>query len=172
MHPSSEEKSKIDPNGVVPQDNRDFSETIKPDTHPDSAISEVPEDVVSEKGSNPILQADFFRNLLLSVSVILVAGTTILQLDLVPSVLLGCAVIGFNYFWTIHFVRKLLLDRKLLALDLLFILTKFGISVIVLFGALKYFELSPRGLLIGLSNVAIATIIYSFLRVMNPQKFA
>ena len=76
------------------------------------------------------------------------------------------------YFWTMKFVRKLLLDRKLLALDLLFILTKFGISVIVLFGALKYFELSPRGLLIGLSNVAIATIIYSFLRVMNPQKFA
>ena len=140
-------------------------------TNPDSAISEVPENVVSEKGSNPILQADFFRNLLLSVSVILVAGTTILQLDLVPSVLLGCAVIGFNYFWTMQFVRKLLLDRKLLVLDLLFILTKFGISVIVLFGALKYLELSPRGLLIGLSNVAIATIIYSFLRVMNPQKF-
>ena len=86
MHPSSEDKSKIDPNGTIPQDNRDFSETVKPDTQPDSAISEVPEDVVSEKGSNPILQAVFFRNLLLSVSVILVAGTTILQLDLVPSV--------------------------------------------------------------------------------------
>ena len=172
MHPSSEDKSKIDPNGVVPQENKDYSETIKPDTHSDSVISEVPEEVVSEKGSNPILQADFFRNLLLSVSVILVAGTTILQLDLVPSVLLGSIVVGFNYFWTMKFVRKLLLDRKLLALDLLFILTKFGISVIVLFGALKYFELSPRGLLIGLSNVAIATIFYSFLRVMNPQKFA
>ena len=172
MHPSSEEKSKIDPNGLVPQDNRDFSETIKPDTHPDSAISEVLEEVVSEKGSNPILQADIFRNLLLSVSVILVAGTTILQLDLVPSVLLGSVIVGFNYLWTIQFVRKLLLDRKLVTLDILFILTKFGLSVIVLFGALKYFELSPSGLLIGLSNVAIATMIYSFLRVMNPQKFA
>ena len=172
MHPSSEEKSKIDPNGAVPQDNRDFSETIKPDTHPDSAISEVPEEVVSEKGSNPILQADFFRNLLLSVSVILVAGTTILQLDLVPSVLLGCVVIGFNYFWTMQFVRKFLLYRKLLALDLLFMLTKFGVSVIVLFGALKYLGLSPSGLLIGLSNLAIATMIYSFIRVMKPKKFA
>ena len=172
MHPSSEDKSTIDSNGAVPQDNRDFSETVKPNIHPDSARSEVPEEVVSEKGSNPILQANFFRNLLLCVSVILVLGTTILQLDLVPSVLLGCMVIGFNYFWTMQFVRKLLLYRKLLALDLLFVLTKFGISVIVLFGALKYFELSPRGLLIGLSNIAIATIIYSFLRVMNPQKFA
>ena len=172
MHPSSEKKSKIDQNGVVPQDNRDFSETKKQDTHTDSAITEVAEEVVSKKESHPILQADFFRNLLLSVSVILVTGTTILQLDLVPSVLLGCIVVGFNYFWTMQFVRKLLLDRKLLALDLLSILTKFGISVIVLFGALKYFELSPTGLLIGLSNVATATIIYSFLRVVNPRKFA
>jgi len=172
MNPSSEEKSNIDSNGVVPQDNEDFSETVIPDSHTDSATSEVSEDVVSEKGSNPILQAVFFRNLLLSVSVILVSGTTILQLDLVPSVLLGCIIVGFNYFWTMQFVRKLLLERKLLALDLLFILIKFGISVIVLLGALKYLELSPRGLLIGLSNVTIATIIYSFLRVMYPQKFA
>ena len=145
---------------------------MKPNTHPDSAIFEDPEDVVSEKRSNPIKQADFFRNLLLSVSVILVAGTAILQLDLVPSVLLGCVVIGFNYFWTMQFVRKFLLYRKLLALDLLFMLTKFGVSVIVLFGALKYLGLSPSGLLIGLSNLAIATMIYSFMRVMKPQKFA
>ena len=141
-------------------------------TNPDSAISEVRENVVSEKGSSPIKQADFFRNLLLSISIILVAGTAILQLDLVPSVLLGSVVIGFNYFLTMRFVRKLLLDQKLLTLDILFILTKFGISVIVLFGALKYLELSPRGLLIGLSNVAIATMIFTFIRVINPQKFA
>ena len=141
-------------------------------TNPDSAISEVPENVVSEKGSSPIKQADFFRNLLLSISIILVAGTAILQLDLVPSVLLGSVVIGFNYFLTMRFVRKFLLDQKLLTLDILFILTKFGISVIVLFGALKYLGLSPRGLLIGLSNVAIATMIFIFIRVINPQKFA
>ena len=82
MHPSSEDKSIIDPNGTIPKDNRVFSETIKQDTHPDAAISEVPEDVVSEKWSNAILQADFFRNLLLSVSVILVAGTQFYNLTL------------------------------------------------------------------------------------------
>ena len=172
MHPSSDEKPIIDSHGTVPPDNSYYSETIKPKIHPNSAMPEVTEEVLSEKGSNPILQADFFRNLLLCVSVILVVGTTILQLDLVPSVLLGCVVIGFNYFWTMQFARKLLLDQKLLALDLLLILTKFGISVIVLFGALKYLGFSPRGLLIGLSNVAIATMIYSFIRVINPRKFA
>ena len=107
----------------------------------------------------------------MGISIILVAGTAIFQLDLLPSVMVGCAVIGFNYYWTVKFVQKLLLERKLFVLDLLFILTKFTISVIVLFGALTYLKLPPMGLLIGLSNVALATIMYSFVRVMNPHKF-
>jgi hypothetical protein len=35
---------------------------------------------------------------------------------------------------------------------------------------MQHFELSPGGLLIGLSNIALAVIIYSFFRVMRPQK--
>ena len=142
------------------------------DTKPDTAVAEVQKSPDTVKKSGHIKQADFFRNLLLGISIILVAGTAIFQLDLMPSVMLGCAVIGFNYYWTVKFVQKLLLERKLFALDLLFILTKFAISVIVLFGALTYLELPPMGLLIGLSNVALAAIVYSFVRVMNPHKFA
>jgi len=145
---------------------------MKTDTKPDTAASEVPESSDSVEKSSHFKQADFFRNLLLGISIILVAGTAIFQLDLMPSVMLGCGVIGFNYYWTLKFVQKLLLERKLFALDLLFILTKFAISVIVLFGALTYLELPPMGLLIGLSNVALAAIVYSFVRVMNPHKFA
>ena len=142
------------------------------DTKPDTAVAEVQDSPDTVKKSSHIKQAGFFRNLLLGISIILVAGTAIFQLDLMPSVMLGCAVIGFNYYWTVKFVQKLLLERKLFALDLLFILTKFAISVIVLFGALTYLELPPMGLLIGLSNVALAAIVYSFVRVMNPHKFA
>ena len=142
------------------------------DTKPDTAVAEVQESPDTVIKSSHIKQADFFRNLLLIISIILVAGTAIFQLDLMPAVMLGCTVIGFNYYWTVKFVQKLLLERKLFALDLLFILTKFAISVIVLFGALTYLKLPPMGLLIGLSNVALAAIIYSFVRVMNPQKFA
>ena len=145
---------------------------MKIDTKPDTTVSEVPENLDLGKKFRHIKQADYFRNLLLSVSVIIIAGTAIFQLDLVPAVTLGCTVIGFNYYWTVKFVQKLLLERKLFALDLLFILTKFAISVIVLFGALTYLKLPPMGLLIGLSNVALAAIIYSFVRVMNPHKFA
>ena len=144
---------------------------MKIDTKPDTTVSEVPENLDLGKKFRHIKQADYFRNLLLSVSVIIIAGTAIFQLDLVPAVTLGCTVIGFNYYWTVKFVQKLLLERKLFALDLLFILSKFAISVIVLFGALNYLKLPPMGLLIGLSNVALAAIIYSFVRVMNPHKF-
>ena len=142
------------------------------DSKQDGTASEVTENLNSGKKSSHIKQAAFFRNLLLGISIILVAGTAIFQLDLMPSVMLGCAVIGFNYYWTVKLVQKLLLERKLLALDLLFILTKFVISVIVLFGALNYLKLPPMGLLIGLSNVALAAIMFSFVRVMNPHKFA
>ena len=142
---------------------------MKTDTKPDTAASEVPENLNSGKKFSQIKQADFFRNLLLGISIILVAGTAIFQLDLMPSVMLGCTVIGINYYWTVKFVQKLLLERKLFTLDLLFILTKFAISVIVLFGALTYLKLPPMGLLIGLSNVALAAITYSFVRVINPQ---
>ena len=116
-------------------------------------------------------QAVYFRNLLLSVSIIVIIGTLILKLDLISSVMLGCTVVGFNYYWTEKFVQKLLLERKLFILDLLLLLSKFAISVIVLFGALTYLQLSSIGLLIGLSNVPLAAIVYSFVRVMNPQKF-
>ena len=83
--------------------------------------------------------------------------------------MLGCAVVGFNYYWTVKFVQKLLLERKLFALDLLFVLTKFAISVIVLFGALTYLELSPMGLLMGLSNVALAAIVFLFCQSYEPS---
>ena len=140
-------------------------------TKPDTTVSEAPGNLDLGEKSRNIKQADFFQNLLLSVSVIIIVGTAIFQLDLVPAVTLGCSVIGFNYYWTVKFVQKLLLERKLFILDLLFILAKFAISVIVTFGALAYYELSPMGLLIGLSNVAVAAIVYSLFRVMNPQKF-
>jgi len=134
------------------------------------ATEEISKREVSKKVSKSLKQANFFQNLLLGVSIFMVLVTAVLHLDLVPSVLLGCTVIGFNYFLTVKFVRKLLLVKKLQALDIIFILTKFGISVIVLFGAVEYFELSPNGLLIGISNVALATIIFTIFRVISPKK--
>ena len=170
MKPVDEDKSNLESKLVEPKDNLEKRETLNLACVSISSYSEVPEDLVLTAVDGQIKQSYFFRNLLFAASIILVAGTVIFSLDLLPSVLLGCGVIGFNYFLTMQFVRKLLRERKLQALDLLFSFTKFGITILILFVAMQYFELSPGGLLIGLSNIALAVIIYSFIRVMRPQK--
>jgi len=170
IQPVNEDKSNLDSKSVKPTDNLEKRESLNLADVSISSHSEVPEDLVSTEVDGQIKQAYFFRNLLFAASIILVAGTATFNLDLLPSVLLGCGVIGFNYFLTMQFVRKLLRERKLQALDLLFSFTKFGITIIILFVAMQYFELSPGGLLIGLSNIALAVIIYSFFRVIRPQK--
>ena len=142
---------------------------MQPDTDKESAVSELQDELVTQEESIEIKHAHLFQNLLLGVSIVLILGTAIFALDLILSVVLGCLVIGFNFVWTRQFVRKLLKEGKLLPLDLLFYLTKFVISVIFMFAALTYLDLSPGGLLIGLSNIGLATIILSFIRMM-PSK--
>ena len=142
---------------------------MQPDTDKESEVSELQDELVTQEESIEIKHAHLFQNLLLGVSIVLILGTAIFALDLILSVVLGCLVIGFNFLWTRLFVRKLLKEGKLLPLDLLFYLTKFVISVIFMFAALTYLDLSPGGLLIGLSNIGLATIILSFIRMM-PSK--
>ena len=140
-----------------------------PDTEKESAVSELQDELVTQENSIEIKHAHLFQNLLLGVSIVLIVGTAIFALDLILAVVLGCLVISFNFVWTRQFVRKLLKEGKLLPLDLLFYLTKFRISVSFVLAALTYLDLSPGGLLIGLSNIGLATIILSFIRVM-PSK--
>ena len=142
---------------------------MQPDTDKELDVSKLQDELVTKDKSIEIKHANLFQNLLLCVSILLILGTAIFALDLILSVVLGCLVIGFNFLWTRQFVRKLLEERKVLPLDLLFYLTKFVISVIFMFAALTYLELSPGGLLIGLSNIGLATIVLSFIRMM-PSK--
>ena len=142
---------------------------VQPDTRKESEVPELQDELVTKEKSIEIKHAHLFQNLLLCVSIVLILGTAIFALDLILAVVLGCLVIGFNFVWTRQFVRKLLKEGKLLPLDLLFYLTKFVISVIFMFAALTYFGLSPGGLLIGLSNIGLATIILSFIRMMTSK---
>ena len=142
---------------------------MQPDTDKELEVSELQDELVSQEESIEIKHAHLFQNLLLGISIILILGTAIIELDLILSVVIGCLVIGFNFVWTKQFVRKLLKEGKLLPLDLLFYLTKFVISVIFMFAALTYLDLSPGGLLIGLSNIGLATIVLSFIKIM-PTK--
>ena len=142
---------------------------MQQDTKKESAVSELQDELVKKEKSIEIKHVHLFQNLLFGVSIVLILGTAIFALDLILSVVLGCLIIGFNFLWTRQFVRKLLEEGKVLPLDLLFYLTKFVISVIFMFAALTYLELSPGGLLIGLSNIGLATIVLSFIR-MIPSK--
>ena len=142
---------------------------MQPDTDKESAFSKLQDELVPQEKAIEIKHVHLFQNLLLGVSIFLIVGTAIFALDLILSVVLGCLIIGFNFVWTRQFVRRLLKEGKLLPLDLLFYLTKFVISVIFMFAALTYLDLSPGGLLIGLSNIGLATIILSFIRMM-PSK--
>ena len=142
---------------------------MQPDTNKESTVSELQDELVTKEKSIEIKHIHLFQNLLLGVSIVLILGTAIFALDLILSVVLGCLVVGLNFVWTRQFVRKLLKEGKLLPLDLLFYLTKFVISVFFMFAVLTYLDLSPGGLLIGLSNIGLATIILSFIRMM-PSK--
>ena len=140
-----------------------------PDTEKKPVFSKLHDELVTKEESIEIKHANLFQNLLLGVSIVLILGAAVFALDLILSVVLGCLVIGFNFVWTRHFVRKLLKEGRLLPLDLLFYLTKFVVSVIFMLAALSYLDLSPGGLLIGLSNIGITAIVLSFLR-MLPYK--
>ena len=84
-------------------------------------------------------------------------------------VFLGCSVVGLNFHWTVVFVRNMIQYKKVQPLNLIFYLTKFAISALVLFGAINYFEIPPLGLIIGLSNILLAVVTYS---VINSMKRA
>tara|TARA_Y100000590_G_C15275316_1_gene846689 strand:+ start:135 stop:563 length:429 start_codon:yes stop_codon:yes gene_type:complete len=142
---------------------------VKQDTKKESEVSDFQDEVVRRVESIEIKHANLFKNLLFGVSIVLILGTAIFALDLILSVVLGCLIIVFNFLLTRQFVRKLLMEGKLLPLDLFFYITKFVISVVFMFAAMKHLELSPEGLLIGLSNIGLATIILSFIRMM-PSK--
>ena len=109
--------------------------------------------------------------ILLTVSGILIQLAGILKLDYLLGDFLGCSVVGLNFHWTVVFVRNLIHDKKVQPLNLIFYLTKFAISALVLFGALNNFEIPPLGLIIGLSNILLAVVAYSVINSMKRATF-
>ena len=136
-----------------------------PDNHsnPTSSMEDAPE--IPEE--SPSDQVRTLYTILLTVSGILILLAGILKLDYLLGVFLGCSVVGLNFHWTVVFVRNLIHDKKVQPLNLIFYLTKFAISALVLFGAINYFEIPPLGLIIGLSNILFVVVAYS---VINSMK--
>ena len=136
------------------------------DNHSNPTSTEDAPEIPEESPSD---QVRTLYTILLTVSGILILLAGILKLDYLLGVFLGCSVVGLNFHWTVVFVRNLIHDKKVQPLNLIFYLTKFAISALVLFGAINYFEIPPLGLIIGLSNILLAVVAYS---VINSMKSA
>ncbi len=131
--------------------------------NPSSTIEEPPE--IPEE--SPSDQVRTLYTILLTVSGISILLAGILKLDYLLGVSLGCSVVGLNFHWTVVFVRNLIQDKKVQPLNLIFYLTKFAISALVLFGALNSLEIPPLSLIIGLSNIILTVVAYSIINSMK-----
>lgn len=106
--------------------------------------------------------------ILVAVSVVLIPAGGLLQLDFLPGILLGVTIVGLNFYLTRQVLLRILLYRDLKRRVLVFYLLKFGFSAIVLYVAVVHFKVSGLGLLIGLSNIVIAILIYSIKQTLFP----
>lgn len=109
------------------------------------------------------------------LSKLLIVGTVVvigiaawINLDILPATLLGCGIVGINFYWTRHFFRKILAQKNIGRRSLVFFLLKFGVSVLVLYVAIIEVKISGLGLLLGLSNIVVAITLYTVLQTLIP----
>lgn len=119
--------------------------------------------------SDEALQVGFrkateFRNLLILASVILAIVSLLFGLDFLLGSLLGSAIVGLNFHWTVRFVLNMLEERKLRPLYLLIYGAKFIVSMMVLYVAIVQLDISAVGIMLGLSNILLAATAYALIQ--------
>lgn len=82
-------------------------------------------------------------------------------LDFTLGVLLGFIVVLFNVFWTKNLVKTIILTGKSKKLFTFFYIFKFGLTTGALIAAMVWFEMDPFGVLVGLSALMLATLIFA-----------
>ena len=105
-----------------------------------------------------------FRNLLILASVVLAIVSLLFGLDFLLGSLLGSALIGLNFHWTVRFVLNMLEERKLRPLYLLIYGAKFIVSMMVLYVAIVQLDISAVGIMLGLSNILLAATAYALIQ--------
>ena len=105
-----------------------------------------------------------FRNLLILASVVLSIVSLLFGLDFLLGSLLGSAIVGLNFHWTVRFVLNMLEERKLRPLYLLIYGAKFIVSMMVLYVAIVQLDISAVGIMLGLSNILLAATAYALIQ--------
>ena len=105
-----------------------------------------------------------FRNLLILASVILAIVSLLFGLDFLLGSLLGSAIVGLNFHWTVRFVLNMLEERKLRPLYLLIYGAKFIVSMMVLYVAIVQLDINAIGIMLGLSNILLAATAYALIQ--------
>ena len=109
-------------------------------------------------------KATEFRNLLILASVVLAIVSLLVGLDFLLGSLLGSAIVGLNFHWTVRFVLNMLEERKLRPLYLLIYGAKFIVSMMVLYVAIVQLDISAVGIMLGLSNILLAATAYALIQ--------
>ena len=109
-------------------------------------------------------KATEFRNLLILASVVLAIVTLLFGLDFLLGSLLGSAIVGLNFHWTVRFVLNMLEERKLRPLYLLIYGAKFIVSMMVLYVAIVQLDINAIGIMLGLSNILLAATAYALIQ--------
>lgn len=103
-----------------------------------------------------------FTWLLVGVGAVLLAGSAWLGgLDFGVGVLLGFAIVLLNFIWTKKAVKSILFSDRPRALLTLSFLVKFGITGVVLFYAILRLQVDAIGVLIGLSSLVLASVLFA-----------
>ena len=114
-------------------------------------------------------KATEFRNLLILASVVLAIVSLLFGLDFLLGSLLGSAIVGLNFHWTVRFVLNMLEERKLRPLYLLIYGAKFIVSMMVLYVAIVQLDISAVGIMLGLSNILLAATAYALIQRPRPS---
>ena len=109
-------------------------------------------------------KATEFRNLLILASIVLAIVSLLFGLDFLLGSLLGSAIVGLNFHWTVRFVLNMLEERKLRPLYLLIYGAKFIVSMMVLYVAIVQLDISAVGIMLGLSNILLAATAYALIQ--------
>ncbi len=89
------------------------------------------------------------------------AGWALGGLDFTTAVLVAYLVVLLNVFWTKNLVRTILFAGKPKGLFTFFYLFKFCLTAVILIVAIMRFQLDPLGVLLGLSALMLATMLFA-----------